>query len=116
MVRARIEARGRQTLPTTRGAPLSHDDRPRPWGRLLDGELFAASRRIDWHVLLRRTFGVDSLACPKCAGRMSILATIIESVAVTKILTCLGLPTSPPPRAAARDPTDEQMTFDFDAA
>jgi hypothetical protein len=28
----------------------------------------------------------------------------------------VGRPTAPAPRAAARDPTDEQMTFDFDAA
>ncbi len=89
---------------------------PRPRGRLLDGELFAVSRRIDWNVLLRRTFGVDSLACPKCAGRMAVLATITDRTAVTKILTCLGLPTSPPPRAAARDPTDGPRTFDEGAA
>jgi hypothetical protein len=30
-----------------------------PWGRLLDGELLAVSRRIDWPLLLRRTFGVE---------------------------------------------------------
>jgi hypothetical protein len=86
------------------------------WGRLFDGELFAASRRIDWHILVRRTFGVDSLACPTCSGRMTVLSTIPEPDVVRKILAHLGLPTSPPRRAAARDPTDGQMTFDFDAA
>jgi hypothetical protein len=86
------------------------------WGRLLDGELFAESRRIDWHLLLRRTFGADSLQCPKCQGRLKILATVADRGAVTKILAHLGLATAPPPRAAARDPTDEQTTFDFDAA
>ena len=49
-------------------------------------------------------------------GRLKILATVTDRGAVTKLLAHLGLPTAPPPRAAARDPTDGQMTFDFDAA
>ncbi|MGK4003166.1 hypothetical protein WMF31_11125 [Sorangium sp. So ce1036] len=85
-------------------------------GRLLDGELLAGSRRIDWHLLLRRTFGADSLRCPRCEGRSKLLATVTDRGAVTKNLAHLGLPAAPPPRAAARDPTDEQMTFDVDAA
>jgi hypothetical protein len=46
-----------------------------PWGRLLDGEFFAESRRTDWHLLLRRTFNAESLQCPTCDGRLKILAT-----------------------------------------
>lgn len=107
--------------PTSPASPLPDAGMPMRitidhWGRLLNGELFAVSRRIDWNILLRRTFGVDSLTCPKCAGRMAVLATLMDRNAVTKILTCPGLPTSPPPRAAARHPTDGQRTFDFDAA
>src|SRR5271156_5415847 len=34
------------------------------WRRLLDGELFATSTRIEWAVLIRRTFGVDALRFP----------------------------------------------------
>jgi hypothetical protein len=30
-----------------------------PWGRLLDGELFATSRYVDCTVLMQRTFGLD---------------------------------------------------------
>ncbi|AUX24637.1 uncharacterized protein SOCEGT47_051760 [Sorangium cellulosum] len=86
------------------------------WGRLLDGALFAESGRIDWHLLLRRTFGADSLQCPGCEGRLKILASVTDRGAVTKISAHLGLATAPPPRAAAREPTDEQMTFDVDAA
>ena len=60
--------------------------------------------------------GVDSLACPNCAGRMRVLSTLTDPDVVRKILSHLGVATSPPPRAAARDPTDEQRTFGFDAA
>ena len=107
--------------PTSPASPLPDAGMPTSitvdhWRRLLDGERFAVSRRIDGNVLVRRTFGVDSLACPKCAGRMAVLATLTDRTAVTKILTCLGLPTLPPPHAAARDPTDGQRTFDVDAA
>lgn len=85
------------------------------WARLLDGELFATSSRVEWSVLLRRTHGFDSLRCPRCAGRMRVMATITEPGAVTKILALLGLPTEPLPRARARDPTGQE-SFDFDAA
>jgi hypothetical protein len=85
------------------------------WRRLLDGELYAASSRVEWAVLLRRTYGVDALRCPKCAGRMRVMATILEPGTVKKILAHLGLPIEPLPRARARDPTGQE-SFDFDAA
>ena len=85
------------------------------WSRLLDGELYAASSRVEWALLLRRTYGVDALRCPTCSGRMRVMATITEPGAVKKILAHLGLPTEPLPRARARDPTGQE-SFDFDAA
>ena len=85
-------------------------------GRLFEGELFAASSRIDGQVWRRRTFGVDALACPRCEGKVRVLATLIEPDVVRKILLHLGLRASPLPRAPARDPTDAQTSFDFDAA
>ena len=85
------------------------------WSRLLDGELYAASSRVEWALLLRRTYGVDALRCHDCAGRMRVVATIVEPGTVKKILTHLGLPTEPLPRARARDPTGQE-SFDFDAA
>ena len=85
------------------------------WSRILDGELFATSSRVEWAVLLRRTFGFDALRCPKCAAKMRLLATITEPATVHKILSHLGLPTEPPPRAPARDPTGQE-SFDFEAA
>jgi hypothetical protein len=83
--------------------------------RILDGELYAASSRVEWALLLQRTYGVDALRCPKCMGRMRAMATLVEPATVKKILAHLGLPTEPLSRARARDPTGQQG-FDFDAA
>ena len=78
------------------------------WSRLLDGELYAASSRVEWATLLRRTYGVDALRCPKCAGRLRVMATITDPGVVKKILAHLHLPTEPLPRARARDPTGQE--------
>jgi hypothetical protein len=43
------------------------------------------------------------------------MATIAEPSVVNKILSHLGMPTEPLPRARARDPTGQQ-SFDFHAA
>lgn len=85
------------------------------WNRILDGALFAMSSRLDWVVLLQRTFGFDALRCPRCDAKMRIIATITEPLAVKKILSHLGMRTEPLPRARARDPTGQE-SFDFDAA
>ena len=61
--------------------------------RLLEGELFATSSRIEWAVLLQCTFGFDSLRCPKCHARMRLLATVTDPGTVNKILTHLGVRT-----------------------
>ncbi len=79
----------------------------RHWGRLLEGALYAATPRLDWASLLRRSFDVDVLECPKCHGRLRLLSVITEQEPVRRILGHLGLPTEPLPLARARDPTDE---------
>jgi hypothetical protein len=85
------------------------------WSRILDGELFATSSRVEWAVLLRRTYGFDALRCPKCDARMRVISTITDPSVVNKILSHLGLRTEPLPLARARDPTG-QMDLGFDAA
>jgi hypothetical protein len=50
---------------------------------------------------------VDVLECPKCHGRLRIVAVVTEREPVRRILEHLGLPTEAPPVARARDPTDE---------
>jgi len=42
---------------------------------------------------------LDVLECPRCFGRMKIVAAIHSSEAIRKILICLGLPVRAPPIA-----------------
>ena len=86
------------------------------WGRLLDGELFATSRYVDWAVLMKRSFGLDVLACPRCARKMRVLSTITVPSIARKTLDHLGMRSEPLVAAPARDPTWQQATFGFDAA
>jgi hypothetical protein len=77
------------------------------WDRLLGGALYAATPRVDWAALLRRSFQVDVMQCAKCGGRLRVLAVITEPEPVRRILAHLGLPPEAPPVARARDPTDD---------
>jgi hypothetical protein len=49
-----------------------------------------------WAQLMRRAFGFDVLACPRCGGRLRLLALIQHRTAVERILRHLGLPTERP--------------------
>jgi hypothetical protein len=79
----------------------------RHWRRLHDGALLAASPYVDWAALLQRTFEVDVLACPKCGGRLQVLAVVTEPEPVRRILLHLSMPPDPTRLARARDPTDD---------
>ena len=59
-------------------------------------------RRVAWADLLQRVFEVDALACPKCGGRMRVLAAITDPTVAARILRCLALPARAPPPATAR--------------
>ena len=69
--------------------------------------LYAATPRVEWAALLRRSFDVDVMQCPKCGGRLRVVAVITEREPVRRILAHLGLPTEAAPPARARDPTDD---------
>ena len=70
-------------------------------------------RRLHWACLLKRTFGVDALQCPRCHGRMELIATIEDRDVAMKILTHLGLPTRAPPRPPPwRPPQSPLPAFD----
>jgi hypothetical protein len=43
--------------------------------------------------LMERTSGFDVLACPRCGGRLRLIALIEEAAALDRILRHLGLPT-----------------------
>jgi hypothetical protein len=55
------------------------------WSRLLDGELYATSSRLDWAVLMRRTLGFDALRCPTCDALMRVRAAIADPILATDL-------------------------------
>ena len=56
-----------------------------------------------WAELLR-TLGIDAFECPKCQGRMRILALVREPNEVRRFLRAIGEATEPPERAPPRGP------------
>jgi hypothetical protein len=79
----------------------------RHWNRLLEGALYAATPRLDWSTLLRRSFGVDVLRCPKCDGKLRMIELVTEREPARQILERLGIRSERPSIARARDPTDD---------
>ena len=57
-----------------------------------------------WAELLARTFAVDVLACPKCHGRMSLLAMVEDPANIARFLAAVGEATEAPPRSPPRGP------------
>ncbi|MSP62628.1 MAG: hypothetical protein EXR72_20330 [Myxococcales bacterium] len=55
-------------------------------------------RRLSWAVLMRRTWGLAVLVCPRCSGPMDLIAAIEDADVARRILTHLGLPARAPPR------------------
>jgi hypothetical protein len=53
---------------------------------------------------MRRSFGFEVLACPRCGGRLRLVALIEEVGVIERILRHLGLPTDVPAARPARAP------------
>ena len=51
-----------------------------------------------------RSFGFDVLACPRCGGRLRLIALIEEAAVIERILRHLGVPTEIPAPRPARAP------------
>lgn len=89
----------RERVSTALGAVLPRDDvgflpegiSVRHLDRLLDGLLLGTSSRVEWAKLLRRTYAVDVLTCPRCSGRMRLMAAITDKATARKMLSHLGL-------------------------
>jgi hypothetical protein len=64
-----------------------------------------------WAQLMERVFELDVLSCPRCGGRMRILAAINPPDAIEKILACLGLPTRAPPIAPPLSDTEKAYSW-----
>ena len=69
------------------------------WDRILDGELYATSSRLDWRTLLKRTFEVDLRVCVRCGGRLEVRALVTDPASIAKLLTGLRRPRAPPAAA-----------------
>ncbi len=67
----------------------------------------AARRHWAWAQLMQRAFGVDVLACPRCAGRLRLVATVEDPHAIQAILESLGLPAEVPQPAPPQPPPVE---------
>ena len=57
-----------------------------------------------WAELLKRTFAVDVLCCPRCAGRLRFVALMTVPSEIARYLRALAEPTDAPARAAPRGP------------
>jgi hypothetical protein len=62
------------------------------------------ARGQTWASLMARTFGFDVLACPRCGGRLRLIALIDEATVIERILRHLGVPTEIPAPRPARAP------------
>jgi hypothetical protein len=70
----------------------------------------ARGRGMQWAALMQRTFGLDVLICPRCGGRLRLMALIQEAAVITRILDHLGVPAEiPAPRPARAPPTAEPL-------
>jgi hypothetical protein len=54
--------------------------------------------------LMRRTFAIDTLACPACGGRLRLLGVITKRATGQKILEHLGIAAEPVVVPRARGP------------
>lgn len=69
----------------------------------------AASYRVPWAQLLKKTFAADVLTCDKCGGPRRIVACVFSSAVAREILDHLRLPSRALPRAPARGPPQEEL-------
>jgi hypothetical protein len=53
---------------------------------------------------VQRTFGFDVQACPRCQGRLELIALIEDPRVIRRILNHLGLPTEVPTARPVRSP------------
>jgi len=72
------------------------------------------SRHYAWAALMRRAFDLDVLACPRCGGRLRLLATVEDPDAIRAILAAVAasgeLVDRAPPSAAAQTPSPAAAT------
>ena len=60
---------------------------------------------------MKRTMKLDVLSCPKCHGRMEMIAMVEEPEPIRKILTTMGLPVDAPTLERARPLPQKEFEF-----
>jgi len=70
--------------------------------------------RTDWATLLLRSMSLDALRCPRCEGRMKIIACLTDPPVVRKVLRAMGLRTEVPGAMPARPPPQSELDFETD--
>jgi hypothetical protein len=68
--------------------------------------------RTAWAELMARAMGLDVLSCPRCGGRMEVLACITDRGVAARMLRAMGLPAEAP-EAAPRPRPPPELEFDF---
>ena len=53
---------------------------------------------------MRRSMGVDVLACPRCGARLVLIALIDDPAVIRRVLQRVGLPTEVPEARPVRAP------------
>jgi hypothetical protein len=77
-------ATGPEAVDACHSLPMAKHTKPRP-----------ATHRcgyIPWHVLMRQ-LGIDVETCPRCGGKMKIVALVQDPQSIARYLRHLGLPT-----------------------
>jgi Putative transposase len=72
----------------------------------------ASASKQAWAALLKRVYKVDLLRCPRCHGKMQIIAALSEPSVVARVLAHLDLPTTLPQPAPARAPPWSEEDLD----
>jgi hypothetical protein len=78
--------------------------RPKPLPDAPATETQTRAERETWSELMRLTFGLDVLACPRCGGRLKHVSTILDGRVARRILEHVGMSARAPPELPARDP------------
>ena len=63
---------------------------------------------------MRRAFAIDVLACLRCGGRLRVIATVEDPLAVRQILAAAPLGPGPPPVRRHRALTTPGLTGALD--
>jgi len=64
---------------------------------------------------MRRSVGIETLACPRCGGRLRVIALVDEASVIERLLRHLRLPKEvPTPRPGRAPPLFEACSFDED--